>query len=99
VGCETGSGKIYRSAGIAGLQQSITALGAKNVLGTLWEIDAGQAVYHIKDFVQFWTESGDPAQALRKTQEKALKHLSAHKFYRVPHPYLWSGYILSNNYN
>ena len=99
VGCETGSGKIYRSTGIASLQQSLSTLGAKNVLGTLWEIDAGQATNHLKDFIQFWSETGDPALALRQTQQKALKYLSHHSFYKEPFPYLWSGYILSSNQN
>jgi tetratricopeptide (TPR) repeat protein len=100
IGCETGSGKRYRSAGIASIQQSLSSLGAKNVLGTMWEIDAGQAVDHIKDFVRFWAETADPALALRRTQQNALKNLSQHTFFQEPFPYLWSGYILSyNQYN
>ena len=60
VGCETGSGRVYRNSGTFGLQQSLNTLGAKTVLGTLWKIDGRHDTNYIKDFIKHWTFRGNP---------------------------------------
>jgi CHAT domain-containing protein len=99
VGCETAGGKLYRSSGISGLQQSLLALGAHSVLASLWKIDAAQAVPQIKWFLDSWSRVSDPVVAFNEVQRRSIQALSEDRYYRGPHPYLWGSYsfAMSNN--
>ena len=99
VGCETAGGKLYRSSGISGLQQSLLALGAHSVLASLWKIDAAQAVPQIKSFLESWSRVSDPVVAFNEVQRHSIQALSQDSYYRKPHPYLWGSYsfAMSNN--
>jgi CHAT domain-containing protein len=89
VGCETASGKLYRGTGTAGLQQWFVAMGAENVLGTLWKVDAEQTLSQIEDFFKLWLENGHSAKALQEAQSAAIKKLRQHNYFKFPHPYYW----------
>jgi CHAT domain-containing protein len=99
VGCETAGGKLYRSSGISGLQQSLLALGAHSVLASLWKIDAAQAVPQIKWFLENWSRVSDPVVAFNEVQRQSIQALNQDKYYRRPHPYLWGSYSYATSVN
>ncbi|MDZ7288918.1 MAG: CHAT domain-containing protein [candidate division KSB1 bacterium] len=94
IGCETASGKLYRGTGISGLHLGFLGLGAQNVLGNLWEVDADHAISQAEDFLASWVTSWNSSQALRECQLKAVKELQGHSYYKQPHPYFWGNSIL-----
>ncbi len=94
VGCETAGGKLYRGAGISGLQQEFLALGAKNVLGNLWEVDATYAIPQAQDFLATWAATCDLPRALQTSQRQTLQRLQESRYYQLPHPYFWGSAIL-----
>ncbi len=94
VGCETAGGKLYRGAGISGLQQEFLSLGAQNVLGNLWEVDATYAISQAQHFLTSWATAGNPAQALQASQRQAVQALQGHRYYQQPHPYFWGSAVL-----
>ncbi|MDZ7362576.1 MAG: CHAT domain-containing protein [candidate division KSB1 bacterium] len=94
VGCETAGGKLYRGAGISGLQQEFLALGAKNVLGNLWEVDATYAIPQAQDFLATWAATWDLPRALQASQRQTMQTLQESRYYQLPHPYFWGSTIL-----
>jgi CHAT domain-containing protein len=94
VGCETASGRLYRGTGIAGLQQELLSLGAKNVLGNLWEVDATYAITQAQDFLTAWVTTRNPSHALQASQRQAVQTLQGHRYYQQPHPYFWGSAVL-----
>jgi CHAT domain-containing protein len=94
VGCETASGRLYRGTGIAGLQQELLSLGARNVLGNLWEVDATHAIAQAQDFLTAWVTTGNPSRALQASQSRVVQTLQGHHYYQQPHPYFWGSAVL-----
>ena len=94
IGCETAGGKTYRGTGIAGLHQKFVSLGAKNVLASLWKIDARVAIPQIRSFIDYLLTDSDPIMALKKIQNNAIETFSKDEYYKFPHPYFWGSYIL-----
>lgn len=95
IGCETGRGQEVLGSGFAGIQQSILIAGAKEVLSTLWEIDAYHAVPQILKYLKGWENEAASAYALQKAQVEKINELKAGSRYQAPHPYLWAGFTLS----
>jgi CHAT domain-containing protein len=94
VGCETASGRLYRGSGISGLQQEFLALGAKNVLGNLWEVDATHAIPQAQEFLTTWATTSSLSRALQESQRKTVQTLLEHRYYQRPHPYFWGSSVL-----
>jgi CHAT domain-containing protein len=94
IGCETGSGKVYRGSGIVGLQRYFVELGANNVLASLWKIDVAQTVPDIQYFLELLISTGSPADALHKSQINSMETLSNSRYFNYQHPYLWGGFTL-----
>jgi CHAT domain-containing protein len=94
LGCETAGGKLYRGAGISGLQQEFLALGAKNVLGNLWEVDATFTIPQAQDFLATWAATWDLPRALQTSQRQTMQTLQESRYYQLPHPYFWGSAIL-----
>ncbi len=94
VGCETGGGKVYRGAGMIGLQQWFAAMGAENVIGSQWKVDAAQTLDQIEHFIGVWLENDNPAKALQTVQSAAIQKLRQHDYFKFPHPYYWSANTL-----
>lgn len=94
VGCETASGKLYRGAGISGLQQEFLSLGVKNVLGNLWEVDATFAISQAQNFLPNWATAGNPVRALQASQCQAVQAFQGDRYYQQPHPYFWGSVVL-----
>lgn len=98
VGCETGGGKLYRGTGISGLHHSILTTRGRNVLASLWKIDAGHALPQAVDFLKRWLVEPRTAVVLRKMQSKNIAELRQDSYYRFPHPYFWANFgLISRN--
>ena len=95
LGCETAVGKIYRSTGAAGFQQSFMALGARRVLGSLWKIDAAHSLKQMQNFLSAWKQTGRAESALQQIQIQSLNKLTEDAYYIKPHPYFWGSYVYS----
>ncbi len=94
VGCETAAGKLYKGTGIWGLSQLFLLLGAQNVFGNLWEINASQALSQAQDFLASWLATRNSTLALRECQLKGIEKLQRHSYYKQPHPYFWGSPVL-----
>ncbi|MBV6504991.1 MAG: hypothetical protein ILNGONEN_00547 [Syntrophorhabdaceae bacterium] len=94
VGCETAIGKLYRGTGISSLLQGFLSLGAKNVVGNLWEIDASQAIPQAQNFLTAWVLNGNLSQALQECQVATIQQLLKSDYYQQPHPYFWGSTIV-----
>jgi CHAT domain-containing protein len=95
LGCETGSGNLYRGIGVSGLQTSFLLSGANNVLASLWRIDAKHSIHQASDFLKEYKKTGNSLEALRYTQINAIDHLKSNSYFIKPHPYFWGSYILA----
>jgi CHAT domain-containing protein len=94
IGCETAGGKLYRGTGISGLQQEFLALGVKNVLGNLWEVEASHTISQAENFLQLLAKTSNSAYALQESQCLTIKNLEANPYYQHPHPYFWGSTVL-----
>jgi CHAT domain-containing protein len=94
-GCQTMGSRIYSGAGLSGLQRSFLAGGAKQVLATLWEVDAAKVVPQCSAFLQAWRLHGDAMLALQTMQKTAIADLKANPYLKYPHPWYWGAYNLT----
>jgi CHAT domain-containing protein len=94
-GCETTGSRIYRGAGLSGLQRSFLASGAKQVLATLWEVDAAQVASQMSEFLTAWYRSGDAMLALQTIQKNAIFKLRQDPYLKFPYPRFWGAYNLT----
>jgi CHAT domain-containing protein len=99
LGCKTAKGKLYKSVGMVGLQNTFLMLGSKNVIGTLWDIDAKQSTNQLLNCLKFIQNDDNPVKALQKMQIAAIDVLSEHKYFSYPHPYFWGSYTIYSIYN
>ena len=99
IGCETAEGKLYRGTGISGLQQEFLALGVKNVLGNLWEVESSHAIEQAGNFLHLWAADGNAPLALQKSQRQALAALAANPYYQRAHPYFWGSALLQTSFS
>jgi CHAT domain-containing protein len=99
VGCETGKGKVYRGTGMVGVQHAFLGLGADDVIGTLWEIDAAQYLTQVDDFINFMVKNPNPVLALQYCKIRSIERLKVDKYFRNPFPYFWGSFTLHTNYN
>jgi CHAT domain-containing protein len=99
IGCETARGKLYQSAGMLSLQQCFLAMGVKNVLASIWKIDAAQAIDQIQDFLYIIKYHDHLYYALRDVQLEAINDLKRSNYYHSPHPYLWGSFVLYSQLN
>ena len=94
IGCETADGPLYRGTGIAGLHQGFLMLGAQNVFGNLWEVDASMAIGLAQKFLDSWASDHNGAEALRKSKISTIKELRRNAYFLKPHPYFWGSSII-----
>lgn len=94
-GCETTGNRIYSGAGLSGLQRSLLAGGAKQVLATLWKVDAAQVTFQMSEFLKQWNLHGDAMQALQTMQQTAIAGLEKDFYLKYPHPRYWGAYNLT----
>jgi CHAT domain-containing protein len=94
-GCETTGNRIYSGAGLSGLQRGFWGGGAKQVLATLWKVDAAQVVWQMSKFLGEWYRHGDAILALQKMQQLSIAKLKTDPYLtNCPHPRYWGAYNL-----
>lgn len=85
--CETGLGQVSNGDDVVGLTRGFLYAGARNVTGSLWEVD-DDATAELSKRLYLNLKNGVPvARALAEAQESVLA--------RKPHPYYWAAFTLS----
>jgi len=87
--CQTAAGDSHSTFGFAGLAARTKV---KSVLASLWFVNDEDTVPLIKDFYTQLRQPGvTKAQALRKAQLNTINT-------RIPHPGIWSSFVLLGNW-
>ncbi|MCI0691579.1 CHAT domain-containing protein [candidate division KSB1 bacterium] len=94
-GCETTGSRIYSGAGLSGLQRSFLTGGTKQVLATLWKVDAAQVAFQMAEFLENWHHHGDTMLALQTMQQASITKLKKDPYLKYPHPRYWGAYNLT----
>jgi CHAT domain-containing protein len=85
--CETGLGQVSNGDDVVGLTRGFLYAGARNVTGSLWEVD-DDATAELSKRLYFNLKNGVPvARALAEAQESVLA--------KKPHPYFWAAFTVS----
>jgi len=92
IGCETASGKIYPGTGNKGIQYGFLALGAQNVVGSLWPIDDIYALDQAHDFIELYSQDINPALILQRIQNYTIEKLKKNPYIKNAHPYYWGSF-------
>jgi len=95
IGCGTANGKVYQGTGLSGISQGILMSGARQVLASLWKIDAARTNALMCHLLKYMSQYCTATIALQKAQIETIKDLQNDKIYRHPHPFLWGGLTLS----
>ncbi len=82
--CETGLGKVSNGDDVIGLTRGFLYAGARNVVGSLWEVD-DEATGELSKRLYVNLKAGMPmARALTQAQE--------HVMVKKPHPFFWAAF-------
>jgi len=85
--CETGLGQVSNGDDVVGLTRGFLYAGARNVTGSLWEVD-DDATAELSKRLYFNLKNGVPvARALAEAQESVLA--------KKPHPYFWAAFTVN----
>lgn len=87
--CETGLGQITSGDDVIGLTRGFLYAGAKNVVGSLWEVDDEATSTLFQSMYELMAQGRSPKQALAQAQARLLKD--------KPHPFYWSAFFLSGS--
>lgn len=87
--CETGLGQVSNGDDVVGLTRGFLYAGARNVTGSLWEVD-DDATAELSKRLYHNLKNGVPvARALAEAQETVLA--------KKAHPYYWAAFTLSGS--
>ena len=89
--CETGLGAMSPSEGMMGLKRAFHFAGSRNLLTSLWRVEAGWTGELIRRMLGHMEQHG-AAAALRRAKLELIGLLE--KAGKVPTPY-WSGFVLT----
>ncbi len=85
--CETGLGQVSNGDDVVGLTRGFLYAGARNVTGSLWEVD-DDATAELAKRLYHNLKNGVPVgRALSEAQESVLT--------KKPHPYYWAAFTLN----
>ena len=84
--CETGLGQITSGDDVIGLTRGFLYAGAKNVVGSLWEVDDDATSTLFQAMYELMAQGRSPKQALAQAQARLLKD--------KPHPFYWSAFAV-----
>lgn len=85
--CETGLGRVSNGDDVVGLTRGFLYAGARNVTGSLWEVD-DDATAELAKRLYHNLKNGVPVgRALSEAQESVLT--------KKPHPYYWAAFTLN----
>jgi CHAT domain-containing protein len=89
--CETGLGQSSPSEGILGLRKAFSLAGSRQLLISLWEVDAKWTGELIKIILENCDKLGD-ARILQSAKIALMKKLRVEGL--EPFPFYWAGFIL-----
>lgn len=90
--CDTGLGTLATGEGVYGLRRAFTLAGAQTQVMSLWKVEDTATQTLMVQYYQNLNQGQSRAQALRNTQ---LSFLNGSEY---PHPYYWSAFISSGNW-
>ncbi|MDP2370842.1 CHAT domain-containing protein [Rhodoferax sp.] len=85
--CETGLGQVSNGDDVVGLTRGFLYAGARNVTGSLWEVDDDATAELAKRLYQNLRNGVPVSRALAQAQESVLA--------KKPHPYFWAAFTLN----
>ena len=94
-GCESGRGQSQSGEGVYGLKRAISVAGARSSILSLWEVDDAATATFMKSFYKKLISGDNKSNALKKTQNEFKNH----PIPGLRHPYFWSGFQLSGDWN
>jgi tetratricopeptide (TPR) repeat protein len=74
---------------VVGLTRALFFAGTPSVIATLWSVDDAASALLMERFYIHLRAGSDKAEALRQAQQDVRK--------QYPHPYYWSGFVLSGD--
>ena len=89
--CETGLGEVRNGEGVYGLQRAFQQAGAKNVLMSLWKVNAESTKKLMVSFFKKWLSGEEIHEALKDAQNE-LRQIPEYD-----HPSYWSAFVLIGN--
>ena len=89
--CETAIGKSIPGEGLIGLSRAFLEAGAKNVIGTLWNVQDKVTSELVKDF---YTAYLDPALSYERALQHAQRKILEHPANEWSDPYYWAAFQL-----
>lgn len=92
--CETGIGKLHKSAGMLSLARGFNYAGASSLVTTQWKIEDKSAAFLMKDFYKNLAEGQPKNEALQKAK---LHYLENTQDAMRRHPYYWAGFVVSGD--
>ncbi|MEE4310638.1 MAG: CHAT domain-containing tetratricopeptide repeat protein [candidate division KSB1 bacterium] len=95
IGCETGTGKIYKGTGASGLQQCLLSSGADEVIASLWAVDASTSIDLMSRFFRLKKKYRNSAIALQQAQIESINELEKSRYFQGSHPYFWGGFTIT----
>jgi CHAT domain-containing protein len=94
--CETGLGNVADGEGVYGLRRAFVIAGAESLLMSLWKVsDDGTQALMTQYYQQLLEQNVGRSEALRNVQLRMLKD-NENSLYH--HPYYWSAFLLSGNW-
>ncbi len=93
--CETTIGDLKRGEGFIGLAHGFFYAGAKSLTSTLWKVNDASTAKLMADYYTILAKNTPKDIALQTAKVNFLK---VNKDNALSHPYYWSGFILSGNY-
>jgi CHAT domain-containing protein len=95
--CDTGLGRVqeglYYPASVVGLRQAFLLAGARQVVGTLWEVPDLITAELMEAYFRRLADREGEADALRNAQLKGIADRRAKK--KAAHPYYWAAFTLT----
>ncbi len=99
IGCNTGSGQLFKGAGLYGLEQILSHNNITEILASRWEIDASKAIPQTQEYIKLRGQSLHPALALQAVQKKSIQEFKNDVYTQIAHPFYWAGLGLTVNFN
>lgn len=94
--CETGLGNVANGEGVYGLRRAFVIAGAESLLMSLWKVsDDGTQALMTQYYQQLLEQNVGRSEALQNVQLRMLRD-TRNSLYR--HPYYWSAFLLSGNW-
>ena len=89
--CETARGRVEAGEGVVGLVQAFRLAGARQVVGSLWQVDDEATRALMSRFYEIWKPARADGADLVTALERAQAHVRAQPRWR--HPHYWAAWV------